>query len=189
MLKQKPSHENVSIGDPGFGFEKEDGHYIIPLRRRPHEKGVVIGEDVEIGAFTVIHRGRWRDTAIEYGTKIDSLVHIAHNVVIGKHTLVVAGSVLGGSCNVGDECFLGMNCSIKQGVTIGNHVTVGAGAVVLHDIPNGLTVVGNPAHAILNKGETVCRLCGLHDIPIEQYSTCPKCHGKLGKKVANEQRF
>lgn len=141
--------KNVSIGDPGFGFERNAAGYLLPLTRREHEFGVIIEDDVEIGSNSVIHRGRWRDTVIGEGTKIDSLVHVAHNVHIGKHCLVVAGTVIGGSVTIGDGCFIGENVSIKQGVKIADHVTVGMGTVVLQDIdqPNS-TWVGNPAHKI-----------------------------------------
>jgi len=139
----------VAIGHPGFGFERNETGYLIPLTRREHPCGVMIGDDVEIGSNTVIHRGRWRDTVIGEGTKIDSLVHVAHNVVIGKHCLIVAGTVIGGSCTIGDHCFLGENVSLKQGVKIAQNVTIGMGAVVLNDItqPNS-TWVGNPARKI-----------------------------------------
>src|SRR5262245_48645582 len=140
-------YNNVSIGDAGFGFEQDENthKYKIPLKRRPHLKSVEIGKNVEIGSFTVVHRGRWRDTKIGEGTKIDSLVHVAHNVVIGKHCLIVAGTVIGGSCTIGDECFIGENCSIKQGVTIASNVTIGMASNVRHDIlePN-TTWAGNP---------------------------------------------
>ena len=145
---------DVSIGDPGFGFEKDaiTGKYKIPLIRRPHNKTIKIGTGVEIGAFTVIHRGRWRDSEIGEGTKIDSLVHIAHNVVVGKHCLIVAGTVVGGSCTIGDECFIGENVSIKQGIQIANNVTIGMGSVVRHDIlePN-TTWAGNPCRKIADE--------------------------------------
>ena len=140
---------SAQIGGVGFGFEKDDNGYIIPLKRKEHKFTVMIADDVEIGDNTVIHRGRWRDTVIGEGTKIDSLVHVAHNVVIGKNCLVVAGTVIGGSVTIGDGCFIGENVSIRQGVKIASNVTIGMGAVVLQDIdqPNS-TWVGNPARKI-----------------------------------------
>jgi len=139
-----------SQGDPGFGFEKDEkGNYKFPLTRLPHPYSVIIGEDVEIGSFTVIHRGRWRDTVIKRGTKIDSLVHVAHNVVIGEDCLIVAGTVLGGSCTIGNKCQIGMNVSIMQGVTIAHNVTIGMGSVVRHDIwEENTTWAGNPCRKI-----------------------------------------
>lgn len=138
-----------SIGNEGFGFERDEKGYIIPLKRRDHPMTVLIEDGVEIGSCSVIHRGRWRDTKIGEGTKIDALVHIAHNVIIGKHCLIVAGTVIGGSCEIGDNCFIGENVSIKQGVKIANNVTIGMGSVVLHDImESNTTWAGNPCKII-----------------------------------------
>lgn len=141
--------KGVSVGDVGFGFERTDHGYIMPLIRRPHRFNIVIKDNVDIGANSIIHRGRWRDTVINEGTKIDSLVHIAHNVVLGMNNLVVAGTVIGGSVTIDNDCFIGENVSIKQGIKIAHNVTIGMGAVVLNDIdqPNS-TWVGNPAHKI-----------------------------------------
>jgi len=137
------------LGEEGFGFERDRDGYEIPLQRREHKFSVVIGDNVEIGANSIVHRGRHRDTIIGEGTKIDALVHVAHNVLIGKHVLIVAGTVLGGSSEIGDECFLGENVSIKEGVKIANNVTIGMGSVVRHDItePN-TTWAGNPCKKI-----------------------------------------
>lgn len=139
----------VSIGDEGFGFERNQAGYLLPLTRREHPSKIIIHDNVDIGANSIIHRGRWRDTVINEGTKIDSMVHVAHNDVLGKNCIVVAGTVIGGSVTIGDDCFIGENVSIKQGVKIAHNVTIGMGAVVLNDIvqPNS-TWVGNPAHKI-----------------------------------------
>lgn len=139
----------VSIGEVGFGFEHNAAGYLMPLTRRYHPFGVIIQDNVEIGSNTVIHRGRWRDTVIGRGSKIDSLVLIAHNVIVGKNVLVVAHTTLCGSCEIGDECFIGAGAEIKPGVKIAHNVTIGMGAVVLNDItqPNS-TWVGNPAKKI-----------------------------------------
>lgn len=137
------------LGDPGFGFQRTKKGYKIPLKRRPHLKTIRILKGVEIGSNSIVHRGRWRDTIIGEGTKIDSLVHIAHNVHIGKNCLIVAGTVIGGSCTIGDNCFIGENVSIKQGVKILNNVTLGMGSVVLHDIlESNTTWAGNPVRKI-----------------------------------------
>lgn len=132
----------------GFGFTRDT---VGKLHRKDHPFQVILGRDVEIGRYTSIDKGSWRDTIIGNGTKIDSLVHIGHNARIGKHCLVVAGTVVGGSCNIGDYCFLGENCSIRQHITIGDHVMVGMGAVVLKDVPDNDIIAGNPAKSIKNK--------------------------------------
>lgn len=142
-------HRTACIGKDGFGYARlEDGSLI----KMPHQSNVIIEKDVEIGAHTCVDRGVSSPTVIGEGTKIDNLVHVAHGVKIGKHSLVVAGSVIGGSVEIGDRCFIGIGAMIKNKVKIGNDVTVGMGAVVTKDIPDGETWVGNPARNIKPKG-------------------------------------
>jgi len=127
------------IGGCGFGYERDENG--IPYRI-PHLGNVVIGKHVSIGSNVCIDRGVIGSTVIGDYTKIDNLVHVAHNVEIGKRCLIVAGTVIGGSAKIGDDCFLGINCSIKQKVKIGSGVIVGMGAVVLSDVPDGTIVKG-----------------------------------------------
>ena len=127
------------IGGDGFGYVRQDDG---PLLKMPHAGNVVIEKDVEIGCNTCIDRAVTGSTIIGEGTKIDNLIHIAHGVKIGKHCLIVAGAVIGGSCEIGDRCFIGINASIKNKVKIGNDVTVGMGAIILKDVPDKMTVVG-----------------------------------------------
>lgn len=138
-------HKSAVIGEDGFGYARaEDGS----LTKIPHRGNVVIEKDVTIGSHVCIDRAVVGSTVIGEGSKIDNLCHIAHGVKIGKHCLVVAGAVIGGSAEIGDNCFIGINASIKNKVKIGNGVTVGMGAVVTKDVPDGVTVVGNPARII-----------------------------------------
>ncbi len=129
----------------GFGFKRDETGKLI---RNEHSFDVFLNEDVEIGRFTNIDRGSWRDTVIGKGTKIDSLVHIGHNAIIGEHCLLVAGCVIGGSVEIGDYSHIGMNASIKDHVSIGKHCIVGAGAVVIRDVKDYSVMVGNPAKSI-----------------------------------------
>lgn len=137
-------HQTAQLCNDGFGYEWDGNEWV----HFPHHGNVVIGNEVRIGAYTCIDRGNESDTVIGNGTKIDNLVHIAHNAQIGERCLIVAGSVIGGSAKIGDRCFIGMNASIKEHVTIGNDVTIGAGAVVLCDVPDGETWAGVPAKKI-----------------------------------------
>ena len=134
---------NVVIGNIGFGYEKHDGdpewHF------RPHPFGVRIGDRVHIGAGTVIDRGRYRDTVIGSGTKIDANVFIAHNCLIGERCLIVANSQISGSCEIGDDCWIGPAAMLTDHVKVRDGGRCGLGAVVRHDVPAGVTVVGNPA--------------------------------------------
>lgn len=132
----------------GFGyFRAADGTLI----RKENHKHIVTGIEVEIGKNTVIDYGSYRNTFIDDGTKIDNLCHIGHNAKIGKHCLIVAGSVIGGSVEIGDFCYIGMNASIRDHVKIGKNVIVGAGSVVLKDVPDHDIVAGNPAISIKNR--------------------------------------
>lgn len=134
--------ENAVIGSAGFGFERDiDG---TPIRL-PHLGGVRIGRNVEIGVFTVVCAGTIDPTVIEDDVKVDNLVHIAHNCVVGKGALVTACAELSGSVTVGQRSWIGPNASVIENRTIGNGATVGIGAVVIKDVEPDATVAGNPA--------------------------------------------
>lgn len=127
------------IGSDGFGYVRDETGVLIKM---PHTGNVVIGENVVIGCNTCIDRAVVGSTIIGEGVKIDNLVHVAHGARIGKHTLIVAGAVIGGSSEIGEYCFIGIGAKIKNKVRIGNHVTVGMGCIVLADVPDGLTIKG-----------------------------------------------
>lgn len=140
--------ESIHRPNIGFGFVRDE---FGTLHRMPHFGCVSIGDDVEIGRNTCIDTGVFGETIIGDGTKIDNLVHIAHNVSIGKNCLIVAGAIIGGSVTIGDNCFIGIGAMIRDGVIIGDDVTIGMGAVVINDVADGLTVVGNPAKILERK--------------------------------------
>src|ERR671918_895864 len=137
------------IGADGFAYERYEN--TLELERFPHIGGTTIHDNVEICSNCSIARGTINDTVIGYGTKLDALVHVAHNVGIGANTVVTAGVVIGGSTIVGDTCWLGLNSTLKNKIKIGRQVIVGSGASVIHDIADEDIVAGVPAKSIKNR--------------------------------------
>ena len=141
---------NSVIGEEGFGFGNEvDG---TPVRI-PHLGSVEIGDYVEVGNFTAIARGTLGNTIIRSHVKIDNLVHIAHNCMIGEKTMIIACAEVSGSSVVGENCWLGVGCSTMQKISIGPDCVIGIGAVVLKDVPSGAVMVGNPAKILRTKNK------------------------------------
>ena len=129
------------IGAAGFGFVRDDDGTPI---RFPQLGRVIIEDDVEIGANVCIDRGALQDTIIRKGVKIDNLVHVGHNAVIGEYTYLIAGTTIGGSTKIGKRCWIAPSRILNK-ISIGDDVTVGYGANVLKSIPSGATYMGNPA--------------------------------------------
>jgi UDP-3-O-[3-hydroxymyristoyl] glucosamine N-acyltransferase len=138
----------VTMGADGFAFER---HPTGELERFPHLGGVKLGNNVEICANTNIARGSLSDTIIGDGTKIDAMVQIAHNVVIGTNSEVTTGTIIGGSTSIGNMCWTGLNSTLKDNIKIGNNVLIAAGAVVIHHVQDGDIVAGVPAKSIKEK--------------------------------------
>lgn len=136
------ANENAVIGAQGFtmAVNEQGDRFRIPSLGK-----VRIGNSVEIGVSDNISRGTGNDTIIEDNTKIDALVHIAHDVHIEKNVEVVAGSVVGGFANIGENAWLGINASIRNRIEIGPYSLIGMGAVVTKSVEKNEVVVGNPA--------------------------------------------
>jgi len=137
-------HPGAHIGQDGFGFALgARGHHKVPQVGR-----VIIQDDVEIGAGVTIDRGANRDTIIGEGAKIDNLVQIGHNVIIGRHAILVAQSGVSGSSVIGDFAALGGQAGIAGHLKIGAGAQIAAAAGVMTDIPAGQRWAGAPAKPV-----------------------------------------
>jgi UDP-3-O-[3-hydroxymyristoyl] glucosamine N-acyltransferase len=134
-------HSGTVIGGDGFGYVFDAG-----IHRKIQQVGnVVIHEDVEIGANAAIDRGALGSTVIGAGTKIDNLVHIAHNVVIGRHCLIMGQVGFAGSTHLGDYVVIASQSGIAGHLKLGHQAMVGAKSGVMRDVPDGGVVLGIPA--------------------------------------------
>jgi UDP-3-O-[3-hydroxymyristoyl] glucosamine N-acyltransferase len=136
-------HPGVRIGQDGFGFAMGARHTKVPQIGR-----VVIQDDVEIGANTTVDRGATRDTIIGEGTKIDNLVQIGHNVVIGRHCVIVSQTGISGSATLEDYVVLAGQVGVVGHVTIGMGAQIAATSNVNGDVPPGARWGGTPAKPV-----------------------------------------
>lgn len=135
---------NSAIGEAGFGATS-DGQGPVDI---PQLGGVIIGNDVTIGACTTIDRGAFDNTVLEDRVKVDNLVQIAHNVRVGMGTVLAAHTGISGSANIGRGVQLAGRAGIADHVDIGDGARVGAASGVMNDIPAGETWAGYPAKPI-----------------------------------------
>ncbi|HUD48695.1 MAG TPA: UDP-3-O-(3-hydroxymyristoyl)glucosamine N-acyltransferase [Candidatus Baltobacteraceae bacterium] len=134
-------HAGTVIGSDGYGYVFDEGRH----RKMLQVGNVIIHDDVEIGANAAIDRGALGATVIGQGTKIDNLVHVAHNVTIGRHCLVMGQVGFAGSTCLGDYCVIASQSGIAGHLKLGHQATVGAKSGVMRDIPDKGTVLGIPA--------------------------------------------
>jgi UDP-3-O-[3-hydroxymyristoyl] glucosamine N-acyltransferase len=132
---------NSTIGSSGFGYYFIEGvHRLIP-----HNGGVIIEDFVEIGANCCIDRAKFGNTIVGAGTKIDNLVQIAHNVIIGKCCLIAAQVGISGSTKLGDGVVMGGQSGLRDNIVIGQGAMIGAQAGVINNVPAGQKLAWTPA--------------------------------------------
>jgi UDP-3-O-[3-hydroxymyristoyl] glucosamine N-acyltransferase len=129
------------IGSDGFGYVKHDGIY----HKIPHVGTVILEDGVEIGANCGIDRSTFGVTRVRRGTKLDNLVHLAHNVEVGEHTVMAAQTGVSGSTKIGSRVTIAGQVGFVGHIEIGDDTTFGAQAGVTKSIPAGITVSGYPA--------------------------------------------
>ena len=138
-------HPGVVIGSDGFGYELVAGRH----EKVPQVGTVAVGDDVEIGANTTIDRSRFESTSIGEGTKIDNLVQVGHNVVIGKHCMICAQVGISGSVTIGDYVVIAGQVGLAGHLTVGSGAMIAAKSGVKDDIPPKTSVWGSPSVPIL----------------------------------------
>jgi len=134
-------HSGVVIGADGFGFAPKDGEY----EKIPQIGNVVIEDDVEIGANTTVDRATFGSTVIGKGTKLDNLIQVAHNVVIGKHNVAAAQVGFAGSSKIGDHNMFGGQVGVSGHITIGNFNQIGAQSGIPNNVGDNNRLMGYPA--------------------------------------------
>lgn len=134
--------ENSVIGADGLSTDRDINGKAVTM---PQFGGVILEEDVQIGANTVIARGAIDDTIIRRGSKIDNQCFISHNVIVGEDTFVVGETIMFGSSSTGNQAYLSGNSTIRNGIHIGDKAVVGMGSVVVKNVEAGKTIKGNPA--------------------------------------------
>jgi UDP-3-O-[3-hydroxymyristoyl] glucosamine N-acyltransferase len=138
-------HPGVVIGSDGFGYEFVNGRH----EKVPQVGTVEIESDVEIGANTTLDRARFSRTVIGEGTKIDNLVQVAHNVIIGRHCILCAQVGISGSTILEDYVVLGGQAGVAGHITLGKGAKSGGGAAITASVPAGKFVNGAPARAYM----------------------------------------
>lgn len=142
--------ENAVIGADGLSTDRDENGRALTM---PQFGSVVIEDDVQIGANTVIARGAIDETVLRKGCKIDNLTFISHNVTIGEESFVVGETLLFGSASVGKQAQISGGCAIGNYVHIGDQALVGMGSVVTKDIPPKCVAYGSPAKLVRKRLE------------------------------------
>jgi UDP-3-O-[3-hydroxymyristoyl] glucosamine N-acyltransferase len=130
------------LGGEGFGFARNSEEQ---WEKFPHIGGLVIEDSVEIGCNACIDRGALDETRIGFGSKIDSLVHIAHNVRVGRNCIVTSGVTIAGSCQLGNSIWIGPRAVLLDGLVIGDDAFIGIGTIVTHSVPAGARIIPVPS--------------------------------------------
>ncbi len=135
-------HSGVVVGSDGFGFAPDS---VRNYKKIPQVGNVILEDNVEIGSNTTIDRATMGSTIIKKGVKLDNLIQVAHNVVIGENTVIAAQTGIAGSTKIGKECMFGGQVGLVGHIEIADNVKVGAQAGINRNIPEGSILWGSPA--------------------------------------------
>lgn len=140
--------ENAVIGSDSLTTDREADGSAVTM---PQFGSVVIEDNAQIGANTVVNRGAIDETRIGSGAKISGACYVSHNVQIGKNAFIVGETMLLGSSSVGADCLVSGNCVVNVATSVGENSTIGMGSVVTRDIPDRVIAFGTPAKVMKNK--------------------------------------
>lgn len=143
--------ENTVVGTDGMSTDRDENGHPITM---PQFGGIVIEDDVQIGANAVILRGAIDDTVLHRGCKIDSLVLVSHNVSVGEESFVIAVTHLFGSSSVGRQAQVSGGCVVGNYVHIGDRSLLGMGSVATKTVPENTVAYGNPAKSMRKRYKT-----------------------------------
>ncbi|MBF91407.1 MAG: UDP-3-O-(3-hydroxymyristoyl)glucosamine N-acyltransferase [Rickettsiales bacterium] len=139
-------YQGVKLGGEGFGFAIKDKSF----KKIPQLGRVIIKKNVEIGCNSTVDRGSIGDTVIEENSMIDNMVHLGHNVKIGRNCIIAAMTGISGSCNIGNNVMIGGQVGISGHVNVGNNVKIAAKSGVMKNIEDNLSVGGYPAESLIS---------------------------------------
>ncbi len=151
-------HPGVVVGADGFGYRFAEGRHV----KIPQIGTVEIGDDCELGANTTVDRGKFAATRLGAGSKLDNLVQIGHNVNLGRHSILVAHTAIGGSTQTGDYLIMGGASVVADHITLGAGVHIAGMSAVAQDAPDGAKLAGTPA---VTAREAFADLKARHQLP------------------------
>jgi UDP-3-O-[3-hydroxymyristoyl] glucosamine N-acyltransferase len=153
-------HAGTVIGSDGFGFAPS----AQGITKFPQVGRVIVGNDVEMGANCSIDRGALDDTVLADGVKLDNQVHLAHNVKVGKNTMIAAQTGISGSTEIGEWCVFGGQVGLVGHLSVGDRVMFGAQSGVTKDCPAGTLYFGTPAHELAEEKRRIAYIGRLEDM-------------------------
>jgi UDP-3-O-[3-hydroxymyristoyl] glucosamine N-acyltransferase len=169
-------HAGTVVGSDGFGYVLDNGTH----RKVPQIGNVIICDDVELGANVTVDRGALGPTIVGKGTKVDNLVQIAHNVVVGEHCILVSQAGIAGSTKLGNYVVLGGQVGLAGHLKIGNRVSVAAQSGVMNNIPDGEKWLWTPAQP---DRQAKRQMIALQQLP-ELFRRVKELERKLGIQAA-----